>query len=201
MAIMQKVTGIVAVLLVFALLLAFGCAGAPIKEGVTANGHPYRGSATPKVVIYEYSDFECPFCSKALPAIDEVMRAYPNEVQLQFRHFPLVNIHPRSMPSALAGVCAEKQGKFWQMHDLMFANQEKLEDADLNAYAKEAGLDMQVFAQCLSSQEPADWVNADIAAGAALGIQGTPSFAVGRSVVAGTPKLKQVVDAELAKVR
>jgi len=198
MAEMQKVTGIAAILVV--LMLVFGCAGAPIKEGATADGYAYRGSASPKIIIYEYSDFECPYCGRAGPAIDEVLRTYPNEVQLQFRHFPLTEIHPRSMPSALAGICAEKQGKFWQMHDKMFASQEKLEDADLSAYAKEAGLDMQMFAQCLSSKETADRVNADIAAGAALGIRGTPSFAVGRSVVVGTPKLKSIVDAELAKI-
>lgn len=193
----KKLAGIAGMLLV--VMLAFGCAGTPIREGATQDGHAWRGAENPKLVIYEYSDFECPFCGRAGPAIDEVLRAYPEDVQLQFRHFPLVNIHPRSMPSALAGVCAEKQGKFWQMHDRMFANQEKLEDADLDAYAKEVGLDMQMFARCLSSTETADRVNADITAGVALGIQGTPSFAVGRSLVVGTPKLKAIVDAELAK--
>jgi len=197
---MQKVTGIVAVLFVFALMLAFGCAGAAIPQGVTSDGHPYRGSANPKLVIYEYSDFECPFCARALPAIDEVLRAHPNDVQLQFRYFPLVGIHPRGMPSALAGFCAEKQGKFWQMHDLMFANQDKLGDADLKKYANEAGLDVQKFAQCLPSEEAAGRVKADMDDGTALGVHGTPSFSVGGSLVIGTPQLRQIVDAELAKV-
>ncbi len=182
-----------------AALLLLGCTGTPLNEGRTADGRAYRGAGSPKVVIYEYSDFECPFCGRAVPVVDEIVRAHANDVQLQFRNFPLTDIHPRSMPSALAGVCADEQGKFWQMHDKMFASQDKLEDADLKKYAQEIGLDAANFTACLGSREAFGKVQQDIEAGKALGVQGTPSFEVGSTLVVGTPKLQQVVEAELAR--
>ena len=187
-----------AAFLVSALLLS-GCASSPLNEGRAADGRAYLGASSPKVVIYEYSDFECPFCSRAVPVVEEIARSHANEVQLQFVNFPLTDIHPRAMASAVAGVCADGQGKFWQMHDEMFANQNALEDADLKKYAQEIGLDMANFTACIGSQEAAGKVQKDIGAGRALGVQGTPSFAVGSVLAVGTGKLQQVVEAELAK--
>ncbi|MCX6772921.1 MAG: thioredoxin domain-containing protein [Candidatus Micrarchaeota archaeon] len=192
---------IAAIALAFVLLLA-GCAATPLKEGVAADGRPYRGAANAKLTIYEYSDFECPFCARAVQTVEDALRTYPDSVKLEYRYFPLVAIHPRGYPSALAGACAEKQGKFWAMHDLMFANQEKLEDADLQGYAKQAGLDMQQFSACLSSPETAKIVNDDMAAGEKLGIGGTPVFFIGQSSVTGSQplsKFKEVIDSELAR--
>jgi len=185
--------------LAFAHLALFGCAGSAINEGIAAGGRPYRGAANPKVVIYEYSDFECPYCGRALPTIEEVLRAHPDSVQLQFRNFPLPGLHPRSFASAVAGVCAEEQGKFWAMHDKLFANQRNLEDSDLQKYAEEIGLDLGRFSACFSSSAAKEKVRADMAEGAALGLTGTPSFRIGDTVLLGASKLKGVVEAELAK--
>jgi protein-disulfide isomerase len=190
----------VLLLLAFAL---FGCAGtAPINEGMTSGGRAYRGADSPKVVIYEYSDFQCPFCSKAQPTIEEVLSSYPNNVQLQFRYYPLTDIHPQSYGAALAGVCAEEQGKFWKMHDLMFSNQGALFDADLQKYAGEAGMNTTKFEKCVASPEAAAKVKADQAEAATIGVQATPTFKIGGSEVKGSQPFstfKSVIDSELAR--
>jgi protein-disulfide isomerase len=184
-----------------AALLLFGCAGQPINEGVDAQGRAYRGAANSKLVIYEYSDFECPFCGRVQPTVEGMLRAYPNDVRLYFRHFPL-DAHPRAMPSALAGVCAEEQGKFWPMHDKLFSNQNALSDSDLKKYAADAGLDSAKFGSCLSSQAALERVKSDMAEAAAAGVEATPSFKIGESMVRGAQpfsKFKEVIDSELAR--
>ncbi len=189
--------------LLIAAALLFGCTGSPINEGMTVDGKAYRGAANPKVVMYEYSDFECPFCGKVQPAVEEVLRAYPETVQLQYRHYPLVDTHPRSFPSAITAVCAEKQGKFWQLHDKMFANQQALSDSDLRKYASEAGMNLTEYDSCISSDETAQTVRGDMLVGNSIGVQATPTFTVGGSQVRGAQpfsKFKQAIDSELARI-
>lgn len=189
-----------AVGMMLALLLAlYGCSGAQINEGMTPDGRAYRGAAAPKLIIYEYSDFQCPFCGKVQPTLEEVLRAYPNDVQLQFRNNPL-ETHPQAYGAALAGVCAEEQGKFWPMHDRMFASQGALYESDLKEYASELGLDSQKFSQCLGSAAAGAKVESDLAEGASI-VRGTPTFRIGQSAVIGSQpfsKFKAVIDSELA---
>ena len=196
---MEKVTCFALAIALAAVLLLAGCASSQLNEGRTPDGRAYRGAANPKVTIYEYSDFECPFCGAAAPVVDQLMHAHASEVQLQFRNFPLTTIHPRAMASAIAGVCADEQGKFWEMYDKMFANQQSLEDADLLRYAQDVGLNMTDFSAYIASPQASDKVQADIASGNALGVQGTPTFQVGSTVVVGTTYLQQAVETELAK--
>lgn len=187
---------------VAAILLLAGCAGAPIKEGKDSQGRSWRGAESPKITIYEYSDFECPYCGKVQPAVEEVLRAYPDSVRLEFRHNPLVEIHPRAMPSAIAAVCAEEQGKFWQMHDLFYANQQALEDADLEKYAGQAGLDVASFKKCIASDAAAAKVKVDMAEAAREGVLATPTFVIGKTIVRGAqpfPVFKSAIDSELAR--
>jgi len=194
-------TIVFAVVVAVALLLA-GCAASPINEGVDAQGRAYRGAANAKLTIYEYSDFECPFCGKAQGVVEEVLRAYPAQVRLEFRHYPL-GIHPRAYPSALAAVCAEEQGKFWFLHDKMFANQQSLSDADLKKYAAEAGLDAEKFSACIVSDSADKKVQTDMIEAAAAGVQATPSFKIGESMVRGAQpfsKFKQAIDTELSRI-
>lgn len=194
-------TKIVIALCALALAFLLGCASSPINEGVAADGRPYRGAATPKVVIYEYSDFECPFCGKAQPTIEEVLRAYPDTVQLQYKHFPL-DAHPRAVPSAIAAVCAQEQGKFWALHDKLFANQNALEDADLRRYAGEVGMDLALYDKCIVLPATAEKVEKDHLEGIGKGVSGTPIFFIGESEVRGAQpfsKFKSVIDSELAR--
>lgn len=191
----------------FALAIAFallfsGCALSSLPEGTTKEGRPYRGAEMAKLVIYEYSDFQCPFCDRARQNVEEVLRAYPDSVRLEYRYFPLGS-HPRGYASALAGACAEEQGKFWKMHDLMFDNQEALEDADLEKYVQQSGMDVAAFKECVESAAAAQKVSADKAQGDALGVQGTPTFFIGQSVVVGAQpvsKFRSAIDAELARI-
>ena len=188
--------------LAIALALLFGCASS-LNEGVTPEGRAYRGAENAKLTIYEYSDFQCPFCDRARQNVEEVLRQYPDSVRLEYRYFPLGS-HPRGFASALAGACAEEQGKFWKMHDLMFDNQEALEDADLEKYASQSGMDVGAFKKCLVSQQAAKIVSADKAQGESLVVQGTPTFVIGESVVVGAQpvsKFKSAIDAELARIR
>ncbi|MCX8174623.1 MAG: DsbA family protein [Candidatus Micrarchaeota archaeon] len=184
-------------------LLLFGCASQPISQGTTPQGRAYRGSATPKVVIVEYSDFECPYCARAQAAVEEILRAYPAEVQLQFRHFPL-EVHPKAYLAARAAACAEEQKKFWEMHDLLFANQRLLEEQDIRRYAAQIGLDEREFSACLSSFRPDALIQSDMREARQAGISATPSFKIGSSVIRGAqPALafRSVVESELAKYR
>ncbi len=192
---------LVLIVIVGSLLLS-GCPG-KINEGITSEGIAYRGSGSPKLVLYEYSDFECPFCGKAQTTVDEVLRTYPEDVQLQFKHMPLVSIHPRSYDAALAAVCAEKQGKFWEMHDRLYENQRALEVSDLEKYAEEIGLDKQEFDQCFESSAARDRVESDLAEAASKGMGASPTFAVGQSLVIGAQplsKFRQAIDSELARL-
>lgn len=187
--------------LVIAVALLFAGCASQLKEGMTADGRAYRGAENAKLTIYEYSDFQCPFCQAAGQTVVDVLRSYPDTVRLEYRFFPLES-HPRGYASALAGACAEAQGKFWQMHDLMFANQEALEDADLQKYAQQSGMDVAAFKSCVASSAASQKVDADRAAGQALGIQGTPTFFIGQSSVVGSQpisKFRQVIDSELAR--
>lgn len=189
--------------LVAALLLPGCIAPPPLHEGVDAQGRAYRGAENAKLTIYEYSDFECPYCGKVQMALDEAMRQYSDRVRLEYRHYPLP-AHPRAMPSAIAAVCAEKQGKFWQMYDKLFANQQALEDADLEKYAGEIGMDKAAFASCIVSNEAKLLVQKDMDEAAIAGVQVTPTFKIGETMVKGAQpadKFKSAIELELAKIR
>jgi len=140
-----------------------------------------KGSANAKVVLIEYSDFQCPFCGKfvreTLPTLD---RKYveTGKVLLAFRHVPLQAIHPAAMPAAESAECARRQGKFWKMHDRLFESQQQLLTADFGTFASELGLDVAAFDACVKGPA-ADTISSDAAAGKALGISGTPTFLVG----------------------
>ncbi len=189
-------------LIIIATLAFAGCASAPLHEGVDAQGRPYRGAQNAKLTIYEYSDFECPYCGRVQPALDEVMRQYSDRVRLEYRHYPLP-MHPRAAPAAIAAVCAEEQGKFWQMYDKLFANQQALEDADLLRYAGDIGLDGKAFSACIASGEASAKVQADIAEGNRVGVKATPTFRIGETAVTGSQPVdtfRSAIELELAKL-
>lgn len=166
---------------------------------VAATG-PSKGPADAKVTIVEFSDFECPFCSRVNPAIAQVMKEYEGKVRVVFRHFPLP-MHPNAPKAAEASLCADDQGKFWEMHDALFANQQALSVPDLKDYAKTIGLDQAKFDACLDSGSKAEQVAKDMSEGEAAGVTGTPAFFVNGRMLAGAlpfEEFKKVIDAELA---
>jgi len=171
----------------------------PPRQTVSAAGRPTRGPAGAPIEMIEFSDFQCPFCLRAFPTVRQVLDTYGTRVRLVYRHFPLPN-HPNARPAAEAAECAAVQGKFWEYHDRLFADQSKLSDGDLKKTAADIGLDATKFNACVDSHETRSAVEADVAAGTEAGINGTPAFFVNGRLISGSQPFdvfKRVIDEEL----
>ncbi len=161
---------------------------------------PFKGGANAKVVIHEFSDFQCPFCSRGKAVVDQIATEYGDKVKIVFRHMPL-NFHPEAKPAAMASMCANKEGKFWEMHDALFDNQKELGAAKYKEWAAKIGLNAEAFAKCYDSQEMAAAVDADMKVAEDLGVNSTPTFFVNGQKVAGAlpfSQFKSMIDEELA---
>jgi protein-disulfide isomerase len=164
---------------------------------------PVKGAQDAWVTIVKVSEFQCPFCSRVLPTLTQIQEKYGNDVRFVFKHNPL-SFHPRAMPAAMSAECAREQGKFWQVYEKQFENQRALEDADLEKYAKEAGLDMGRWKQCYSSQKYKSRVEQEQQQMVALGARGTPAFFINGRFLSGAqplPAFEAVIDAELKKAK
>lgn len=155
----------------------------PPKQEVAAIG-PAKGPATAKVTIVEFSDFQCPYCSRGKAVIDQVVKKYGDKVRVVFRDFPL-NFHDKAQKAAEAGQCANDQGKFWAMHDWMFDNQQTLDIETLKSAARNLGIDSAKFDQCLSSGQHAEDVRKSLADGQKVGVSGTPAFFINGVMMSG----------------
>ncbi|MDQ3035529.1 MAG: DsbA family protein [Myxococcota bacterium] len=144
---------------------------------VQTDGFPMRGAPMAPVTIVEFSDFECPYCGRAHPILDELLREFEGQVKIVFRNYPLSG-HPRAMPAARAAVAAGRQGKFWEMADLLFGHQRALEDEDLTRYAQQLELDLERFHGDLQSSATQAAIERDREEGRRLGVEGTPTFFV-----------------------
>lgn len=134
------------------------------------------GPRTAPVALLEYGDFECPHCGQAHFILQELLTQLRGEVRLAFRHFPLTTIHAHAFRAAEAAESAGAQGSFWDMHDLLFENQDALEDEDLVNYASALGLDLDRFQLDLVQRTYATRVQEDLLSGAHAGVKGTPTF-------------------------
>ena len=173
----------------------------PPRIEVAADG-PSKGPPSAPITIVMFSDFQCPYCSRAEETVGKVMKAYDGKVRVVFRDFPLP-IHPQAEKAAEAAHCAGDQGKYWEMHEKLFANQKALEPAALKGYAKELGLDQAKFDKCLESGDKAKVVEANRKAGEKVGVTGTPAFFVnGLQLTGAQPfeEFKTIIDGELATV-
>src|SRR3954453_21422276 len=172
----------------------------PIRVDVAATG-PAKGPANAPVTIVEFSDFQCPFCSRLTPTLKAVEEKYGNKVRLVFRQYPLP-FHQNAEKAAEASLCAADQGKFWELHDAMFGNQGELGVDQLKAKAASLGLNADKFNKCLDSGEKAAAIQADIKAGSAAGVSGTPAmFINGRFINGAVPldNITTVIDDELRR--
>jgi protein-disulfide isomerase len=158
-----------------------------------------RGPKTAKVTITEFADYQCPFCAQSAPLVEEVMKAYPNDVNFVYKQFPLTSIHPNALPAAKATVAAGKQGKFWEMHDRVFKGSREISPEKLKEWAKEVGLDVAKWEADFNSPEVQAEIDKDTATGRTADVQGTPTFFVnGKRVMnRSVDGFKAMIDSEL----
>lgn len=146
----------------------------PVK--ISTTGDPVRGPANARVTIVEFSDFQCPFCSKAVEATRAILKEFPNDVKLVFKQFPLTESHSQAEFGAEAALAAQAQGKFWEMHDLLYAGYPDVSRATVMAYGRKLGLDMKRFTSEVDTHKYAARVHAEEQEGENLDVAGTPTF-------------------------
>jgi protein-disulfide isomerase len=172
----------------------------PLRVNADAAGSPDLGEESAPVTIVEFSDFQCPYCAGLSGTLHRVVEKYSNQVRLVFRNYPLSQIHPNAEQAAEAALCAASQGRFWEMHNLMFAGQAQLNLEGIRAKAAQAQLKMDDFNSCLASGSQAGRVKQDLLAGASLGVSGTPAlFINGRFLSGAQPfeEISRIIDEEL----
>jgi protein-disulfide isomerase len=158
-----------------------------------------RGPKNAPVTITMFSDFQCPFCGQAQPIVEQVLAAYPNDVNFVMKQFPLRQIHPNADPAARAAVAAGRQGKFWEMHDELYKNQRNLAPETIKGIAEKIGLDMKKFEADQNSDDVKKQVDEELALGAKSDVRGTPSFFVNGKIAQNrtVEGFKAQIDAEL----
>lgn len=156
-------------------------------------GHPSVGGGAPKVVLVEYACFQCPYCAHLAPKLKQLEAKFGAKVAHYYKFFP-VRSHTRGVQAALAGLAAHKQGKFWKLYDLMYANRTKLEDDDLRGYAQQAGLDLARFDADLADKALMRTIEKDKLEGMRFGVEGTPTFFVNGKLYLGASDYPEIVD-------
>jgi protein-disulfide isomerase len=169
------------------------------KVEVPVGDAPVRGPAQAKVTIVSYSDFQCPFCARVLPTLKQIRDTYGDQVRIVYKHLPL-RIHPEAPGAAAASIAAGKQGKFWEMHDKIFANQRELSDANYVAWARELGLDLARFDADRKSDATKQQIAKDEEEANRLGVSGTPAFFINGRFLSGAQPFEafqRMIDEEL----
>jgi len=170
------------------------------RAKLSVDGAPFKGPGTAPVTIVKFEDFQCPFCKQAQATEAQLLSRYSTKIRLVHRDFPIDSIHPLALKAHEAARCANAQGKFWTYHDLLYTNAPKAGIEDLKVYAKEAGLTMPAFEQCLTSGKYKSLVQKDVDEGTRLGVNGTPTFFINGRVLSGAQPLATfagIIDDEL----
>ncbi len=160
----------------------------PKRVVVDSGGHPALGAKDAPVTIVEFTDFQCPYCKATEATLKQLRDKYGDKIRLVHMDFPLP-FHSHALDAAKAARCANDQGKFWQFHDSLFANQSKLAPADLKATAKTLGMNSTQFDACFDKAKYDSQIKADQAAGEKVGVDGTPAFFIdGRPLTGAQPR-------------
>lgn len=173
----------------------------PMRVEVAEADAPSFGPEDAPVTLIEFSDFQCPYCSRLVPTIEKVKEEYGDKVRIEFRQFPLERIHPAARVAAEASLCADEEGKFWELHDAMFADFRNLSRDRIVEMGGEVGLG-DAFVACVDEERHSERVSADLQAGRAAGVSGTPAmFINGRFISGAVPfdRVAAVIDEELAE--
>jgi protein-disulfide isomerase len=174
------------------------------SEYIPVGDSPVRGPVDALVTLVVFCDFECPYCKKAQPTLDVLRTRYGDDLRIVFKHNPLINNHPSAQLAAEAALAAHAQGRFWEMHDLLFANPRALAQEDLERHAQSLGLDMTRFRDELARHVHLPRIHADQELARHLGADGTPSFVINGTALFGAQPLEafvQVIDPVLARAR
>ncbi|GHV59803.1 hypothetical protein FACS1894182_14430 [Bacteroidia bacterium] len=154
------------------------------KVNVTSTDH-VQGPANAPIVLVEYGDYQCPYCGQAYYIVKNLQKKLGDKLQFIFRNFPLEDLHPYALHAAIAAETAGIEGKFWEMHDILFENQRHLDDSALLEYAKKIGLDAAKFEKDFGNQATQDKVSNDVQSGTNAGVDGTPYFFVNGKLFEG----------------
>jgi protein-disulfide isomerase len=149
---------------------------AVLATPVTEERDHIQGPPDAPVTLLEYGDYECPYCGAAYPIIKDVQARMGDRLRFVFRNFPITTSHPHAEQAAEAAEAAGAQGRFWEMHDVLYENQKRLGDDDLRAYAQRIGLDLERFDKELAEHVHAPRVREDFMSGVRSGVNGTPTF-------------------------
>jgi len=163
---------------------------------------PVRGLEKASVTIVEFGDFECSYCASMKSTLGDILAAYPQQVRLVWKDFPLTAVHDQAYQAAVAARCAQLQGKFWEMHDLLLANNFFLSPDNFSEFAEELGLNLEDFNQCLDLEQAASLVDEGIKQAQDLKIEGTPHFFINDQEISGTATFedfKQLIEIELER--
>jgi protein-disulfide isomerase len=200
--------GIFVVLFAAIIIISGRKTSAPIQNAATSNlSQHLQGQGKSGVTLVEYGDYQCPYCKQFYPIVKQVVAENKDQIYFQFRNFPLSNAHPHAFAAAQAAEAADKQGKFWQMHDLLYENQDQWATADTPAvyfgqYAKQLGLHAAQFNHDYTSQSVINVIKADAAEAQRLKLPSTPSFLInGKEVQVqiSVESLRQLVQAAIAQ--
>ena len=170
--------------------------------GEKINGVWTRGNKNAPVTIVEYSDYQCPYCSRHHATLKKIMESYPNLVKWEYKHFPLDSMHPYARITAEGAECAGDQGKFWAYSDLLYENQKSIKNEIIPQLAEQLGLDMDEFTSCISSGKYKEKIANDLTEGQKRGVKGTPgNFVNGIELKGAVPfeQVKAAIDKELNK--
>lgn len=197
------IIGIIIIAFVGFLVFRGNEASAPETKGKPTNH--VRGDGA--VTLVEYGDFQCPACAAYFPVVEQVVNKYSEDITFQFRHFPLVSIHPNAFAASRAAEAASKQGKFWEMYDKLYANQQDWSNNSnpmsiFETYAKQLGLNEDQFKKDFASSAVNNAIKADEAEGKKLGVQATPTFVLNGKVIknpgASVEEFSKVLDEAIA---
>ena len=169
-------------------------------QEISVSGSPFKGAADAPVTIALFTDFQCPYCARILPLLDQVLEKNKGKVKLVFKNFPLNN-HQFARKAAAAALAAGKQGKFWEYHDRLFQNYNRLNDQIVQEQAQQLGLDMQKFDKDMADPQIMQVINQDMQDGAKAGVRGTPTLFVNGSLLRNTnlEGFQAAIDKELEK--
>jgi len=177
----------------------------PYRVRFTNDRAPTLGAKDAPVTMVEFSDLQSPYCASAAPTLKQVAEKFGDKVQIVYRQYPISSIHPYAFKAAEASLCAHEQGKFWELHDLLFADQKKLAVSDLKEKARRLGLDTKKFNGCLDSGRYVEQVQNDEAEAKRIAANGTPSIYINGVYVEGGSvpfsTLEALIQRELSRVK